>query len=404
MQDPAAAATVPFITPYGELSILTGQSYDFVDPVTAQLLEPDQPRYNQLCIKDSLIVDGDDYRLKAARLCPRTREEKNRQRNYFDLCTAIHETESPRVQRPLDPEAKGSIEPEHRFEVNLEPDYFTEEKYALFHNYQYHVHKEGPDEVSRDGFKRFLCSGMGQTQRTNNDRSQKLGSYHQCYRLDGRLVAIGVLDLLPDCVSSVYLVYHQDVQEWSFGKLSALREISLAIEGNHQYYYMGYYIHSCGKMRYKNQYKPTFLLDLETYSWNLLDADHLARLSARKYVSMSLERQLRLPPRISSTSDDLGLDSAGLTKLQHYLRPGETSDAFGSFMPGIMTLDEVQNEIDLDGWRVKLSDFIIVRLDALRNWSTWDFKDPSSPKGVVAELAAALGPALVNQFILDFTR
>ena len=33
--------------------------------------------------------------------------------------------------------------------------------------------------------------------------------------------------------------YHEDVQEWNFGKLSALREIALALEDGHQYYYMG---------------------------------------------------------------------------------------------------------------------------------------------------------------------
>ncbi|KAL8780840.1 MAG: hypothetical protein Q9194_000694 [Teloschistes cf. exilis] len=329
MQAPAAAAaaTVSFITPYGQ-----------------------------------------DYRLKAARLCPRTRQEKQWRRNHFDLCTAIHETESACVQKPIDPRVTEPIKPAYRFDVSLEPDIFTEEKFALFEHYQYHVHKEGPDQVSRQGFKRFLCSGMGQKQRIHNGRRQELGSYHQCYRLDGRLVAIGVLDLLPECVSSVYLIYHQDVKEWSFGKLSALREISLAIE------------------------------DLEAYSWNPLDADHLARLSARKYVSMSLERQLRLPPRNLTPADDLGLDDEELTQLRKYLQSGETVGAFGSLMPGLMTLDEVQNEANLDGWRVKLSDSIT----ELRQWYTWNIMDPSSPKGVIAELAAALGPALMSQFVLDF--
>lgn len=83
-----------------------------------------------------------------------------------------------------------------------------------------------------------------------------IGSYHQCYRLDGRLIAMGVLDLLPHCVSSVYLMYdidvskgfctisdearyHEDFHEWDFGKLSAMREMALAIEENYQLYYMG---------------------------------------------------------------------------------------------------------------------------------------------------------------------
>ena len=56
------------------------------------------------------------------------------------------------------------------------------------------------------GFRRFLCSGMGQSKGNKDGHIQKLGSYHSCYRLDGRLVGMGVLDLTPDCVSTVYLM------------------------------------------------------------------------------------------------------------------------------------------------------------------------------------------------------
>lgn len=38
--------------------------------------------------------------------------------------------------------------------------------------------------------------------------------------------------------------YHQDVEDWKFGKLSALREIQLAIEGDYDYYYMGTFTNS----------------------------------------------------------------------------------------------------------------------------------------------------------------
>ena len=33
--------------------------------------------------------------------------------------------------------------------------------------------------------------------------------------------------------------YDEDVNDWNFGKLSALREIALALEGGYRYYYMG---------------------------------------------------------------------------------------------------------------------------------------------------------------------
>ena len=51
------------------------------------------------------------------------------------------------------------------------------------------------------------------------------------YRLDGRLIALGVLDLLPQAVSGVYFLYHADFEKWALGKLSALREAALAVEG-----------------------------------------------------------------------------------------------------------------------------------------------------------------------------
>ena len=35
--------------------------------------------------------------------------------------------------------------------------------------------------------------------------------------------------------------YDPEFEEWQLGKLSALREISLASEGQYRYYYMGQY-------------------------------------------------------------------------------------------------------------------------------------------------------------------
>jgi arginine-tRNA-protein transferase len=51
------------------------------------------------------------------------------------------------------------------------------------------------------------------------------GSYHQLYRLDGRLVAMGVIDILPSCVSSVYFMWEKEYEKFSLGKVS-LRGVS----------------------------------------------------------------------------------------------------------------------------------------------------------------------------------
>ncbi|CAL1270381.1 unnamed protein product [Larinioides sclopetarius] len=116
------------------------------------------------------------------------------------------------------------------------------------------------------------------------------GSYHQQYWLDGKLIAVAVLDILPYCLSSVYFYYDPDYSFLSLGTYAALREIAFTCELNKiypdlQYYYMGYYIHSCIKMRYKGQYVPSFLLCPETYIFQpiekcrpLLDVSKYSRL------------------------------------------------------------------------------------------------------------------------------
>ena len=197
-------------------------------------------------------------------------------------------------------------------------------------------------------------------------KTQNPGSYHQCYRYDGRLIAMGVLDLLPHCVSGVYLVYHSDFEKWSFGKLSALRETALTLEGGYQYYYMGYYIHSCPKMRYKGEYKPQYVLDPETYDWNPLDGELRQLLDTKSYVSLSREVRRK---EAQSTSTNKNVDKsevAGTSEqddLYDYLLPtaAEAGEAVNDGMslfdlnvPGLMTVEEINEQVSLDHIALKL--------------------------------------------------
>lgn len=135
------------------------------------------------------------------------------------------------------------LKPAHHFTVTIEPDDFTEEKYEMFEYYQRTVHNEPKRRISKPGFNSFLCnSPLQRSSHTweNGRRVERiLGSWHQCYRLDGKLIAVGVLDLLPQAVSAVYFMYNEEGAKWSFGKIGALRETALAIESGYRYYYMG---------------------------------------------------------------------------------------------------------------------------------------------------------------------
>lgn len=52
-------------------------------------------------------------------------------------------------------------------------------------------------------------------------------------------------------------------------------------------YYMGFYIHSCPKMRYKSNLYPSYLLCPEVYSWHLLDARVVQKLDQNKYCRLN---------------------------------------------------------------------------------------------------------------------
>lgn len=147
--------------------------------------------------------------------------EKRSKRDKFDLLEAVHKSEYESIKRPVGKKTNAPIEPAHKFEVNLEPDKYTNEKYAFDHifeqrpnycrhqlliKYQKEVHKDPEWRWRKESFTRFLCSGLNQQVLKIRGKTMKLGSYHQCYRLDGKLVAVGVLDLLPQAVSSVYLL------------------------------------------------------------------------------------------------------------------------------------------------------------------------------------------------------
>jgi arginine-tRNA-protein transferase len=80
------------------------------------------------------------------------------------------------------------------------------------------------------------------------------GTVHQHYRIDGKLIAVGIVDILPNGLSSVYAFYDPSQHISAFGKYMSLKEIECA---SPSYCYLGYYIEGCPKMRYKAEYKPS---------------------------------------------------------------------------------------------------------------------------------------------------
>ncbi|XP_053476565.1 arginyl-tRNA--protein transferase 1 isoform X3 [Ictalurus furcatus] len=210
-------------------------------------------------------------------------------------------TPSSGQPKPLEEFITDSLpdEPLHRFEVRLVPISFEDPAFLasydqsveLFARYQMAVHGDDPFECDESQFKRFLCDSPLEAETSPDGPDMGYGSFHQQYWLDGRIVAVGVVDILPNCVSSVYLYYDPDFSFLSLGSYSALREIAFTRQLQKQspklsYYYLGFYIHSCPKMRYKGQYQPSDLLCPETYIWVPIEKC-VPRLDASVYARLN---------------------------------------------------------------------------------------------------------------------
>lgn len=339
-------------------------------------------------------VLGDAYIKEAARRYPRSRDQARKRNTDFDLLERIHEGERAGVPTPPDPS--------HALTVTLEPSSFTEEKYALYENYQRVVHRDPPGRITKHGFKNFLChSPLAQSQQTVDGRVRQLGSYHQCYRLDGKLVAVGVLDLLPYCVSAVYFMYHESVHQHNFGKLGALREIALAREEGYRWWYAGFYIHSCAKMRYKGDYSPQFMLDPETYAWLPLDDDMKKRLDENEHLDLSREPppEEKYDESPSAAIEDMDVDEEDSDDENPVLDPD--LPIFARSMPGILSRTQLLTEVDLDHIHLRLRGRDAETCDLI-HWEESSIDSAHSLKGIIADLVSAVGVELTKEMVVSF--
>ncbi|XP_011303290.1 arginyl-tRNA--protein transferase 1 isoform X2 [Fopius arisanus] len=176
--------------------------------------------------------------------------------------------------------------------VSSEEFYNTfDESFKLFKKYQEAVHHDKPEDQTKKSFSNFLGPSRLIHRSVRRGPPMGYGPFHQQYRLNGKLIAVGVIDILPYCVSSVYLFYDPEYSFLSLGTFSSLIEVRLVRElyksaSDLKYYYMGYYIHEIPKMRYKAKMTPSFLLCPETYTWHPI-AKCTPKLDRQKYSRLN---------------------------------------------------------------------------------------------------------------------
>lgn len=148
------------------------------------------------------------------------------------------------------------------FTVSLARPAYTDEKAALYLRYLKEIHGNDRETLENSHYSSFLVQSCIDEQ-----------SFELHVRHNGRLVGLGIIDLLDDALSSVYFFYDPDYRRYSLGTFSVLAEFSIAKRLGMAYYYPGYYIEDCRTMNYKSRFRPCEVRELDTPDWHPLSRD-----------------------------------------------------------------------------------------------------------------------------------
>lgn len=133
---------------------------------------------------------------------------------------------------------------EGRFKMIVSKPTVDAERLALYQKYLafQHDHVPGQDD-DEEGYRRFLVDTLADT-------------IEIAWRgEDNKLVALGIVDVTLDGLSTVYFFWDPDLSKLSIGTFSVLKELELCQKLNKKFYYFGYLVPGVPSM----EYKATFL-------------------------------------------------------------------------------------------------------------------------------------------------
>lgn len=87
----------------------------------------------------------------------------------------------------------------------------------------------------------------------------------------GRLLGVGICDVCPQSLSSVYFYFDPEHAGRRLGTFSALWEIEWARGMEIPHYYLGYWVSGCGSMEYKASFRPCEVLGTDGVWRELVD-------------------------------------------------------------------------------------------------------------------------------------
>lgn len=128
------------------------------------------------------------------------------------------------------------------------PPEMKPEHYRLYRDYITERHRNGDMyPPSMDQYESFLINEWGHTR------------FHE-FRSGDRILAVAVVDHMPNGLSAVYTFFDPAEMQRSLGTYSILWQIEEAKRLGLPAVYLGYWIRQCRKMNYKAEFRPIEML------------------------------------------------------------------------------------------------------------------------------------------------
>jgi leucyl-tRNA---protein transferase len=80
------------------------------------------------------------------------------------------------------------------------------------------------------------------------------------YRVEGQLMGVGYVDVLPAGLSAMYFYYDPAFRPRSPGTYNVLRLLEQSRRRGDDYLYLGYYVEGCRSLEYKANFRPNEIL------------------------------------------------------------------------------------------------------------------------------------------------
>ncbi len=152
----------------------------------------------------------------------------------------------------------------------IRPPSISGEHLELFYRYHAYKHKtrnwDSP-KIDPKNYQASFVNGHGDF------------GYEVLYFEGEKLIAVDLIDILEEGISSLYCYYDPHTPNLSLGKYTLLEQILLAKRLGLKWIYLGYYVKGCQSLEYKASYVPLHILqgrpeENKTPLWNLLTTSH----------------------------------------------------------------------------------------------------------------------------------